>query len=222
MNGLATHFSIYHVYAILGGTWVTIKLGLTSIAIGSVLGFAIGMVRTSNRLWPVNLVLRAYVEFFRGTPLLVQLYLVYYGLPILYKMDVLPGLAATTAISLFTAAYMAEIVRGSIQSIDPGQFDAALSLGMDYLTMMRRIIMPQAVRIILPPAIGLYAQIIKSTSLASIIGFYELTRVGTAIRDQTYTTLQPLAAMLFIYFVICYSISKSASKLEQRLGRAYQ
>lgn len=222
MGDLATQFSIYHLYALLQGAWVTIKLGVISILIGTVLGFAVGICRTSRRMRLINVVLRAYVVLFRGTPLLVQLYLVFYGLPILYHIDVLPGVAATVAISLFTGAYMSEIVRGSIESIDKGQWDAAWSLGMNYSLVMRRIILPQAVRIITPPAVGLYAQIIKSTSLASIIGYYELTRVGTAIRDQTFTTVQPLAAILIIYFLICYSISRVATKLEQRLGRAYE
>jgi len=186
------------------------------MALGGVLGFFIGLMRASkNKL--LNLLSLCYVETFRNSPLLIQLFLIYYGLPILFNTDVPPQTTATIAITLYTAGYMAEVFKSAINGIAKGQWEASYSLGLSYTQSLRRVILPQAFRIAIPPSVGVFVAVTKDSSLASIIGFMELTRMAAVVRSQTFTTFDVLGVTALLYFIMCYSFSKLGSFLEKKL-----
>lgn len=160
-----------------------------------------------------------YTELLQGTPLLLQLFLVFFGLPLL-GLDVSPLLAAGVALSLYSSAFLSEIWRGCVDAVPPGQWDASASLGMNFLPQMRYVILPQALRIAIPPTVGFLVQLIKSTALASIVGFDELTRTGQIITNATFQPFLIYACVALIYFAICYPLTVSARMLERELARS--
>ncbi|WP_088893674.1 ABC transporter permease subunit [Leptolyngbya ohadii] len=208
--------------ALLAGALITIILAAISVILGLVLGSLIAIARLSHTK-PIRWAARAYIDFFRGTPLLVQLFMVYFGIPAL-----LQGLglqfsfdrffAAVLALSLNAAAYMAEIVRGGIQSIETGQTEAAQSLGMDSTQTMRHIIFPQALRRMLPPLGNEFITLLKDTSLVAVIGFEELFRQGQLIVATTYRPFEIYAAVALIYLVLTLVSSQAFSYLEKAMN----
>jgi polar amino acid transport system permease protein len=156
-----------------------------------------------------------YVQIFQGTPLLMQLFLVYFGLALL-GMDTSPLVSAAICLTLYASAYLTEIWRGCVNAIPKGQWEASTTLALSFTQQMRHVILPQALRVAIAPTVGFLVQIIKGTALASVIGFVELTKAGQMISNATY---QPFLAYTFVgllYFALCYPLSWWSQRLENR------
>src|SRR4029078_1802683 len=147
-----------------------------------------------------------YIALLQGTPLLLQLFLVFFGLPLL-GIDVSPLLAAGGALTLYAGAFLAEIWRGCIDAIPRGQWDASASLGMNFITQMSYVILPQSLKIAVPPTVGFLVQLLKSTALASIVGFNELTRTGQILANATFQPFLIYGLVAVIYFIMCYPLT---------------
>ena len=199
---------------LLSARW-TIVLSLIAFTGGAVLGMALTLARTS-RFAVLQWTTRLYIELFQGTPLLMQLFLAFFGLSLL-GLEVTPWVAASLALTLWTAAFLAEIWRGCVEAIPRSQTEAATSLGLSYLQSMRYVILPQALRIAIPPTVGFSVQVVKGTALASIIGFIELTKAGTMLNNATLKPFTVFAMVAVIYFVLCFPLSRLAKYLEGRL-----
>jgi arginine/lysine/histidine/glutamine transport system substrate-binding/permease protein len=204
---------------LLAGALVTLQLAAISIVIGLVLGSLMAIARLST-FKPIRWLARAYIDFFRGTPLLVQLFMVYFGFPaVLQQMGIDftfdRFLAAVVALSLNCAAYIGEIVRAGIQSIDSGQTEAAQSLGLNPIKTMRHIVFPQALRRMLPPLGNEFITLLKDTSLVAVIGFEELFRQGQLIVATNYRPFELYAAVALIYLVLTLLSSQAFSALER-------
>jgi len=203
---------------LLAARW-TVLLSLVAFAGGIVVGLPLLVLRVSGRAWlawPV----RVYVDFFQGTPLLMQLFLVFFGLGLL-GVEVAPWAAAGIALTLFTSAFCAEIWRGCVESIPRGQWAAGASLGLGFGGQLRYVVLPQALRHAVAPTVGFSVQVVKGTALASIIGFVEVTKAGTMITNATFRPFLVYGCVALIYFVLCFPLSAAARALERRLKRAY-
>ena len=193
---------------------------LSAIAfIGGGIGGSLLLVLRYNRLAPAKLVVTLYTELFQGTPLLMQLFLVFFGLPLL-GISVSPMLAAAVGLTLCASAFLGEIWRGCIDAIPRGQWDASASLGMGFVSQLRDVILPQALLIALPPTVGFLVQLVKATALTSIIGFVELTRTGDILSNATFEPFLIYGLVAVIYFAICYPLTIFARTLERRLSVA--
>jgi polar amino acid transport system permease protein len=159
-----------------------------------------------------------FTELFQGTPLLLQLFIVFFGLPVL-GFDVPPAVAAGVALSLYASAYLADIWRGCIEAIPRGQWDAAAGLGMTLVTQMRDVILPQAASIAIPPTVGFLVQLIKATALASIVGYDELMRAGQIITNAIFQPFLVYGLVALVYFAMCFPLTIGARLLERRLSR---
>jgi glutamine transport system permease protein len=199
------------------GTVLTIGLSLVSILFGSVLGLFIGLGKMANNKW-IAFPFNVYITFFRGTPLLVQILLVHFGLIPLIMGETNAIAAAITALSLNSAAYVAEIFRAGIQSIDKGQMEAARSLGMNHVQAMQHVILPQAFKRMIPPLGNEFIVLIKDSSLAGIIAAKELMYWGQAMQGQYYRVWEPYLTAAVIYLVLTFSLSLLLSTLERRLA----
>lgn len=193
----------------------TILLSLIAFVGGAVFGLIVALGRTSNRPMLVR-VATAYIQLFQGTPLLMQLFMVFFGGPVV-GVEISPWVAASIALTLNTSAFLGEIWRGSIQAIPLGQSEAAHALGLNYLTTMKLVILPQAWKIALPSTVGYLVQVIKGTSLTSIIGFTEVTRAGQIINNATFQPLLVFSVVGVVYFSLCWPLSLVASHMEKRL-----
>ncbi len=198
---------------LLSGVKFTIALACLVIVIGTFLGILLGLFKLSkNRLvrYPASFI----VELTRDTPIIMQMFFIFFGLPALgVRLQTFP--TAALAMSLFAAGNSAEIVRGAIDSLPTGQFDAAKSLGMNYLQMMIYVIIPQALRRMIPPMMGLFTTLIKDTSLAAIIGAFELTRAAQEVIERTYHSLEIYLVAAAFYFIICYPLSYYTRRIEK-------
>ena len=200
---------------LLLGAGVTVKITALSVLLGILIGLFVGIARISTyRI--VHLAAAVYVDFLRGTPLLVQIFLVYFALPVLTGQRIDPFVAAIAACSINSSAYVAEIFRAGIQSIDVGQMEAGRSLGMTWTQTMRYIIVPQAARRVIPPLGNEFIALLKDSSLVSVIGFEELTRRGQLIIARTYASLEIWLCVAIIYLVMTVSISRLVAWLERR------
>nr|WP_320148067.1 amino acid ABC transporter permease [uncultured Anaeromusa sp.] len=200
---------------LLLGAGVTIQITALSVGFGLVIGVFMGMARLS-KMWVIRSFAAVYVDFIRGTPLLVQIFLIYFALPIIIGQRIDPFIAAITACSINSGAYVAEIFRGGIQSIDKGQMEAGRSLGMTWWQTMRFIILPQAFKRVIPPLGNEFIAMLKDSSLVSVIGFEELTRRGQLIIARTYGSFEIWLTVAFIYLVMTLSISRLVAYLERR------
>jgi His/Glu/Gln/Arg/opine family amino acid ABC transporter permease subunit len=198
---------------LLSGVKFTVALAFLVIVLGTFIGVILGLMRLSkSRLvrYPAAFV----IEITRDTPIIMQMFFIFFGLPALgIRLNTFPS--AALAMSLFAAGNTAEIVRGAIDSLAMGQFEAAKSLGMNYLQMMVYVIIPQALRRMLPPMMGLFTTLIKDTSLAAIIGAFELTRAGQEIIERTFRSLEIYLVVAALYFIICYPLSYYTRKVEK-------
>jgi polar amino acid transport system permease protein len=156
-----------------------------------------------------------YVEVFQGTPLLMQLFLAFFGLPLL-GVDVSPWVAATVTLTLYTSAYLVDIWRGCVEAVPSGQWAAGASLGMTFSQQLRYIVWPQALKIAVAPTVGFLVQVVKSTALASIIGFTELTKTGTMITNAAFRPFPIYGMVAMIYFAMCFPLTWYARVLEKR------
>ncbi len=201
---------------LLAGSWMTVKITSLSVAVGIVIGIFGGLMRVSKNLilyW----ISTVYVEVIRGTPLLVQIFIVYFGLPSL-GIRLTPYLSAVAALGINSGAYVSEIVRGGIQSISKGQMEAARSLGMSYVQAMRYVILPQALVRILPPLGNEFIALLKDSSLVSTIAIAELTRVGQQIITRTFQSFEIWTGVALFYFVMTFIMSRIVRFLESRLA----
>jgi len=200
---------------LLVGAVVTIQITAISVSCGMLIGMFAGMARLSKS-WPVRMLATVYVDFIRGTPLLVQIFIIYFALPMLSGHRIDAFVAAVTACSVNSGAYIAEIFRAGIQSIDKGQTEAGRSLGMSWGQTMRCIILPQAFKRIIPPLGNEFIAMLKDSSLVSVIGFEELTRRGQLIIARTYGSFEIWLTVAFIYLVMTLAISRLVDYLERR------
>ena len=201
----------------LKGTLLTIGLSIASIFIGTILGLFIGLGKLmKNKLlaWPFTV----YITFFRGTPLLVQILLIHFAVVPFFLDRTSPILAAILTLSLNAAAYIAEIFRAGIQSIDRGQMEASRSLGMNHGQTMRYIILPQAFKRMIPPLGNEFIVLIKESSLAALIAAPELMYWGRAMQGQYFRVWEPYLAAAVIYLVLTLSLSFLLNRLERRLA----
>lgn len=201
----------------LKGTLLTIGLSIASIIIGTVLGLLVGLGKMmQNKL--LALPFSVYITFFRGTPLLVQLLLIHFAVVPLFLNETNAIFAAILTLSLNAAAYIAEIFRAGIQSIDRGQMEAARSLGMNHVQAMRHVILPQAIKRMIPPLGNEFVVLIKESSLASIVAAPELMYWGKAMQGQYFRVWEPYVTAAIIYLVLTLSLSFLLSRLERRLA----
>ena len=200
---------------LLMGAGVTIQITALSVSFGMLIGMFVGMARLSQ-IKAVKFLAAMYVDFIRGTPLLVQIFLIYFALPMIVGQRIDPLIAAITACSVNSGAYVAEIFRAGIQSIDKGQMEAGRSLGMTWAQTMRFIILPQAFKRIIPPLGNEFIAMLKDSSLVSVIGFEELTRRGQLIIARTYGSFEIWLTVAFIYLIMTFTISRLVDYLERR------
>ena len=202
---------------LLVGAGVTIKITAMSVALGVIIGLFVGIARICH-FKPLRFVAAVYVDFFRGTPLLVQIFLVYFALPVITGQRIDPYVAAVGACGINSGAYVAEIFRAGIQSIDEGQMEAGRSLGMTWVQAMLYIIVPQAFKRVIPPLGNEFIALLKDSSLVSVIGFEELTRRGQLIIAKTYGSLEIWISVAIVYLVMTLTISRFVAYLERRFA----
>jgi polar amino acid transport system permease protein len=211
------HLNINHLVFLGHGALWTIGLSLIALAGGGIAGFTIALARISP-LKSVRIASGAYVQLIQGTPLLVILFLCYFGLAAI-GLNISSLAAAGVSLTLYVAAYLGEIWRGCIQSVPKPQWEAAEGLALSRTQRMLKVILPQAVRIATPPTVGFMVQIIKNTSLASVVGFVELMRSGQIVNNSLFEPFAVYAIIAVIYFALCYPLSLLSQRLEQRMGR---
>lgn len=197
------------------GAVVTLEITFLAVTLGLVFGLLAALANLS-RFRLLKLLARIYVDFIRGTPLLVQIFIIYFALPAITGQRIDPFVAAVAACSINSGAYVAEIFRAGIQSISIGQLRAGLSLGMNWQQTMRYVILPQAFRRIIPPLGNEFIAMLKDSSLVSVIGFEELTRTGQLIIAETYGSLEIWSSVAIIYLIMTLSITRLVSWLEKR------
>lgn len=200
---------------LLMGAGITIKITAMSVTVGIIIGLIMGVARLC-RIKIFRLIAAIYVDFFRGTPLLVQIFLVYFALPLLTGQRSDPYVAAISACGLNSGAYVAEIFRSGMQSIDKGQMEAGRSLGMTWVQTMRYIIIPQAFKRVIPQLGNEFIALLKDSSLVSVIGFEELTRRGQLIIAKTYASVEIWTCVAIIYLFMTFTISRLVAYLEWR------
>ena len=200
---------------LLLGAVITVKITAMSVALGIVIGLFAGIARIC-RVKPLRWISAVYVDFFRGTPLLVQIFLFYFAVPVITGQRIDPYVAAVGSCGINSGAYIAEIVRAGIQSIDEGQMEAGRSLGMTWTQTMRYVIVPQAMKRVIPPLGNEFIALLKDSSLVSVIGFEELTRRGQLIIAKTYASLEIWFSVAIIYLGMTLTISRFVAFLEKR------
>jgi polar amino acid transport system permease protein len=203
-------------YFILEATRWTLALSAIAFIGGGIGGLIVALGRTSD-VKPLRWLANGYIQLFQGTPLLMQLFLVFFGSTML-GTGIDPLFAAAIALTLNAAAFLGEIWRGCIQAIPTGQWEAATALGMRHLPRMRYVVLPQAGKIAIAPTVGFLVLLVKSTSLASIIGFVELTRAGQIINNVTFRPFLVFGLVAVVYFVLCWPLSRLSQMLERRFG----
>lgn len=208
-------FSITDAWHIIEAVRWTLALSVMALVGGSVGGLLVALTRTSdNRI--LRSLSRGFILVFQGTPLLLQLFLIFFGLPIV-GLEINPWIAAGIALILNTSAFLGDIWRGCIEAVPQGQTEASKALNLSYFHRLKDVILPQAFRIALPPTVGFMVQIIKGTSLTAIIGFAELTRTAQVINNATFAPLPVFALVAALYFCLCWPLSRWATHLERRL-----
>jgi len=200
---------------LLAGAGITVEISAIAVALGLFIGCVVSLMRLCG-IKALKIIGDVYVDFIRGTPLLVQIFLVYFALPMLIGHRVDAFFAAISACSINSGAYVAEIFRGGIQSIDKGQMEAGRSLGMTWWQTMRYIILPQAFKRIIPPLGNEFISMLKDSSLVSVIGFEELTRRGQLIIARTYASFEIWLSVAFIYLIMTFIVARLVGRLERR------
>ena len=196
------------------GIKITLLLALLTIIFGTLLGLVICIFKIS-KYKILRAIASIYIEIIRGTPLLVQLIIIHYG----FRINITEITSATVALSINSAAYIAEIIRAGIVSVNKGQMEAARSLGMNHFQSMKLIIIPQAIKNILPALANEFVVLIKESAIVSYIGLADIMYKANQIRSLTYLTLEPLLVAALIYFVITFTISKFIHYFERKLNK---
>lgn len=208
---------VEYKYYYLTGIKITLLLSFLSLVIGTTLGGLLSLLKLSKSKI-LSFIASVYIEAVRGTPMMVQISLVYFGSYVLTGVELSGFISALIAVSLNSAAYVAEIVRSGIQSIDKGQTEASRSLGISQRQTMRHIILPQAIKNILPSLGNEFVTLIKETSVASTIGVAELMYASKIVQSSSFQPFHPLVIVAIIYFVFTFSISQLIGLLERRLA----
>ncbi len=201
------------LYLLVAAEW-TIVLSLIAFAGGSVLGLAIALMRVSKSA-VVRGVASGYIQLIQGTPLLIVLFLSYFGLGIV-GLKLVPLVAAGISLTLYAGAFLGEIWRGCIEAVPKTQWEASDCLGLNRAQQYAYVILPQAMKIAIPPTVGFMVQIVKNTSLASVIGFVELARAGQIVNNSTFEPFAIFTCVAAIYFALCYPLSVASRTLERR------
>jgi polar amino acid transport system permease protein len=214
-------FSLWDVLRnlLLAARW-TVALSLIAFVGGGLVGLLLLVMRLSNSR-PAQLAVSGYVQLFQGTPLLMQLFLAYFGMALL-GFNTSAWTAAAVALTLYTSAFLTEIWRGCVAAVPRGQWEAARSLALNFGEQLRHVILPQALRIAVPPTVGFLVQVVKGTALASVIGFVELTKAGTMITNATFKPFVVYSFVALLYFALCFPVSLYARGLERRLHAAHR
>jgi polar amino acid transport system permease protein len=209
-------FTIWDIFRnlLLAARW-TVLLSLIAFVGGGVVGILLLIARIA-KLPAADRLVGGYVQLFQGTPLLMQLFLAYFGLA-LFGINVSPWVAATLALTLYTSAFLTEIWRGCVNAVHKGQWEASTALALNLGEQLRYVIGPQALRVAVPPTVGFLVQVVKGTALASVIGFIELTKAGTMITNATFRPFTVYACLALMYFALCYPISAWSKSLESKL-----
>jgi len=202
---------------LLVGLWITLKISAFSLVFALLLGLVAGLGRVSSNPAAFNLS-TAYVELIRGTPLLVQIFIFYFFIGTVLELSSFT--AGVAALAVFTGAYVAEIVRAGIEAVPRGQMEAARSLGMSYAKAMRHVILPQALRKTLPPLAGQFINLIKDSSLVSIIAITDLSKSGREIVSSTFSPFEVWFTVALMYLALTGSLSLLVRRLEQKLARS--
>ena len=211
-------FTAKDLIFLLKAMLVTLQLFGSALGLGLIVGFFAGIMRTYPRSVVVRKLASFYIEFFRSTPIMLQVIVFYFGIS-LFGRELSRGVVAAAGLSLYAGAYLGEILRAGIESVDRRQWQAAASLGMSYPQIMRGVILPQVVRICIPPSINFLVSLAKATSLVSVSGYIELTRAGRLIVERTYQPFLVWGIVMAIYFLICYPITIGGRRLEMRFQR---
>ena len=203
---------------LLGGMKLTLIITLGGLLVGLLLGIITGLVNTSrSRLFRGIAII--YIETIRGTPLIVQVMFLYFGLPLALGMRIPPDVAGVIAIGVNSGAYIAEIVRGAIESIDKGQTEAARSLGLSSWQSMRLVVLPQAIKNVLPALANEVVTMVKESSICSVLGMAEIMYTAQTVSGNSYITLAPYVLAALVYFCINYPASKAIEAIERRMRR---
>jgi polar amino acid transport system permease protein len=214
------HLNAHHVWYLIAAAQWTVLLSLVAFAGGALVGLPVALMRVSPRP-TLRVAAGGYIQLIQGTPLLILLFLTYFGLGILgYKL--VPLVAAGLALTLYAAAFLGEIWRGCIEAVPRTQWEASDCLGLDRFQQYAYVVLPQAVRMAIPPTVGFMVQIVKNTSLASVVGFVELARAGQIVNNSTFEPFIIFCIVAAIYFAMCYPLSLASRFLERRAnaGRA--
>jgi polar amino acid transport system permease protein len=209
-------FSIWDILRnlLLAARW-TVALSLIAFIGGGVVGLALLVLRMS-RGKVVRRFIAGYVQLFQGTPLLMQLFLAYFGVA-LFGINTSPWFAAALALTLYTSAYLTEIWRGCVDAVPKGQWEASSSLALSFGEQLRHVVLPQATKLAIAPTVGFLVQVVKGTALASVIGFVELTKAGSMISNATFKPFLVYSCLALMYFALCFPISLYAKTLERKL-----
>lgn len=229
MQFISDMWSIFvnNLPAYLNGMWNTILISITGTIIGLVIGVAIGIIRTipeSKVTWQrllqkvIDAVLGAYIAIFRGTPMIVQAMVIYYGTAILWGWNIKAMSAAYLIVSINTGAYLAEVIRGGINSVDPGQFEGAKSIGMTHFQTMREVVLPQVFRNVMPSIANEFVINIKDTSVLNVISVNELFFTTNTIASNNYRFFETFLVTAVIYFILTWIITKILRIVEDNLG----
>jgi His/Glu/Gln/Arg/opine family amino acid ABC transporter permease subunit len=212
------HFEVVWDYLpyIIEGLWITLSVTAASLFLGTLAGVAVALCRLSRNpllRWPSA----AYIEFFRNTPTLVKLMWVYYLVPILIGVQMSAFSSCVLAMSVSAAAYIAEIVRAGIQDVPKGDIDAARAVGMSGAQIMKRIVLPQAARKMLPPLAGTFIVFLKYSSLVSVLGVADLTYRANVVSTTTFRPLEVYTVLALFYFTLCFGLSRLFGTAETAL-----
>jgi polar amino acid transport system permease protein len=214
---MAGQLNHYHLLFLAQGAMWTIVLSLIALVGGGLVGFAVALCRVSSNA-SLRIATSGYVQLIQGTPLLVLMFLSYFGLAAI-GLKLSPLAAAGASLTIYVGAYLGEIWRGAIQSVPRPQWEAAEGLALSRTQRMFKVILPQAIRIATPPTVGFMVQIIKNTSLASVVGFVELARSGQIINNSLFEPFLIYSIIAVVYFVLCYPVSRLSRRLERQAGQ---
>ena len=214
-------FSLWDIFRnlLLALRW-TVMLSIIAFVGGGLVGLALLVLRISKARGAEAFV-GGYVALFQGTPLLMQLFLAYFGIA-LFGIQTSAWVAASMALTLYTSAFLTEIWRGCVAAIPKGQWEAAQSLALSFGEQLRHVVLPQALKIAIPPTVGFLVQVIKGTALASVIGFIELTKAGSMITNATFRPFVVYSCVALLYFALCFPISLYAKKLERKMNAQHR
>lgn len=207
------------VFMLMALRW-TVVLAAGAFVFGGAIGLAVALARVSGSR-ALRWLAIGYIRVLQGTPLLLQLFLVFFGADML-GLSLGPYVSAILGLSLNAGAFLGEIWRGALQAVPEGQQEAARALGLHYVPRMLRVVMPQALRMATAPTVGFLVNLVKSTSLAAVIGFVELTRAGQMVNNATFRPFTIFGTVAVLYFLLCWPLTVASRRLERRLGNAYQ